>query len=222
VILGIIGGALLAIGSFLTWVTVTVNVNAFAGLLGVDPSLLTGAGVPSSASNAGIKTSDGKITLVAGIVVLVVAGMLAMGKRASKAAGTAMLIAGGVGTAATVLNLATKDSQIDSELDKLGPQLTTLGITKDALKSIFEQKWGIGIYVCLLGGVVALVAGIMALRTPAEAQPMAMSAPAPAGGFGAPPPAAPMPPSTPAPTESLPTSEPMPPTPPEGPPSSTP
>jgi hypothetical protein len=218
-ILGIIGGALLLIGSFLTWVTLTLDVNAFATLLGVEPSQLTAAGVTTTTSNTGLKTNAGKITLVAGIIVLVLAVLVAMGKRATKSAGIGMLVAGAIGTAAVLLNLATKDSQINTELDSIAPQLTALGITKEALKNVFELKWAIGIYICLIGGVLAIIAGIMAMRSSTEVVPVAVTTAAPAGGFGSPPAT-----STPLtqPTGTLPPSEPMPPTPPEAPPSSMP
>jgi hypothetical protein len=217
-ILGIVGGALLLVGSFLTWVTLTLDMAAFAGLLGVDPGQLSAAGVTNSATNTGLKSNAGKITLVAGIIVLVLAVLLAMGKRASKSAGTGMLVAGAIGSAAVLLNLATKDSQIDTELDSIAPQLTALGITKDAIKNVFELKWGIGIYICLVGGILAIVAGIMAMRSPTDTAPMAMTTSAPAGGFAAAPPA-PSAPVAPVPSQTFPPAEPAPP---EGPPSSMP
>lgn len=216
-VLGIIGGALLLVGSFLTWVTLTLNVTAFAALLHVDPAQLTGAGVTETTSNTGLKTNAGKITLVAGIVVLVFAVLLAMGKRASRSAGIAMLVGGAIGSASVLLNLATKDSQINTELDSIAPQLTALGITKDAIKNVFELKWGIGIYLCLIGGVLAIIAGIMAMRSSSEAAPMAVTTAAPAGGFAAPaPPASPAAPVAP-PSDTFPPAEAPPP---EGPPTS--
>jgi hypothetical protein len=220
-ILGIVGGALLLVGSFLTWVTLTLDLNAFAGLLGVDPAQLAGAGVTNSATNSGLESNAGKITLVTGIIVLVVAVLLVMGKRASRSAGTAMLVAGAIGSAAVLLNLATKDSQIDSELDSIAPQLTALGITKDAIKNVFEVRWGMGIYICLVGGILAIIAGIMAMRSSTDAAPIAMTTSAPAGGFAAPTPA-PSAPIAPPPTQTFPPAEPAPPASPEGPPSSTP
>jgi hypothetical protein len=220
-IMGIIGGALLIIGSILTWVTVTLDVNAFAELLGVDPTLLEGSGVVPETSNAGIKGNAGKITLVAGIVVLIFAAMLAMGRAASRAPGIVMLIGGVVGGGAALLNLATKDSQVDTELDKLGPQLAALGITVDDLKGVFSVKWGLGVYICLVGGVIAVIAGIMALRSRPDSTAMPVTTGAPAGGFAAQSPVA-APPSAPPPAGPLPPSEPPPPAPPEAPPSSMP
>ena len=217
-ILGIIGGAMLIVGSFMTWVSVKLDVNAFAELLGVDPSLLTGAGVPTSDSSAGTKTSDGKITLVMGIIVVIFAVMLAVRKRASKGGGIAMIIGGGIAAAAVLLNLSTKDAQIDSELEKLGPDLTALGITTEQLKSIFDLEWGIGIYICLVGGVVAVIAGIMALRSSSAAPAMPATSGVPADGFGA---AAPSTPAMPPAAGTMPPASPPPPAPGE-PPSSTP
>lgn len=208
--LGIVGGALLLVGSFLTWVTLTLNVTAFAALLHVDPAQLTGAGVTQTTSNTGLKTNAGKITLVAGIVVLVFAVLLAMGRRASRSAGIAMLVGGAIGSASVLLNLATKDSQINTELDSIAPQLTALGITKDAIKNVFELKWGIGIYICLIGGILAIVAGIMAMRSSTEAAPMAVTTGAP-GGFAAPAPPPPSAPVTPAPSDTFPAADPPPP-----------
>ncbi len=69
-ILGIVGGIALAIGSFLNWATVSVDFDKIATAIGIDP-----ADVPAdvraqgTVSVTGWKGGDGKWTLVAGVVV---------------------------------------------------------------------------------------------------------------------------------------------------------
>jgi hypothetical protein len=180
-IVGLIGGALLVIGSFLTWVTVSLNVEAFAKILSdatgvqVNPSDLASVGLPDSHSTAGIK-NDGKYTLVAGIVVVVCAVLLLALAKARMGAAILTILAGAAGALVAAFNLLTKDSQIDKALANVTPQLQGSGISVEAFRSILNVGWGIGIYLCLVGGFVALVAGVMALmsRTPTTAPPAAV------------------------------------------------
>jgi hypothetical protein len=190
-IVGLIGGALLVLGSFLTWVTVSFNLDAFAKVLSdatglqVSASDLSSNGLAGSTSASGIK-NDGKLTLVAGAVVVVCAILLIAVANARKAAAIVMTIAGTLGGLVAAYNLLTKNSQIDKALSNAGAQLKGLGISVDAFRSILNVKWGVGIYLCLLGGIIAVVGGVMSRRSPAAvgtAQPAMEGANA---GFGRP------------------------------------
>jgi hypothetical protein len=190
-IAGLIGGALLILGSFLTWVTLSFNLDAFAKVLSdatgvhVSPSDLTSNGLGGSTSASGIK-NDGKLTLVAGAVVVICAILLIAVANARKAAEIVMIIAGALGGLVAGYNLLTKNSQIDKALANAGAQLKGLGISVDTFRPVLNVKWGIGIYLCLLGGIVAVLGGIMARRSPAAAgtaQPVMAGASA---GFGPP------------------------------------
>ena len=81
-ILGIVGGALLFIGSFLTWATVSIDVTKFAKRLGVDPALIQGAIGDTSQSFSGMHDGgDGIFTLIAGLVVIVSRGGAVRSRR---------------------------------------------------------------------------------------------------------------------------------------------
>jgi hypothetical protein len=182
--LGIVGAALLIVGSFLTWVTVTLNVSGFvdaiASNLHIDPSSIPTASVPGAATVKGIDR-DGKITLAMGIVC-VVGAILVLALQNAKKAGYAVLAIGGlVGAGVCLLEIGTKTSQINDALSKVGSTLSQLGISTDTFKSFFNVSWGIGLWLCLAGGIVAFVAGLIGL--------LSKSAPAvgavPAMGAGA-------------------------------------
>jgi hypothetical protein len=66
-IVGLIGGLALIIGSFMVWVKLAFDGAAFAEILGIDPSLIQGSGLPDAVTVNGIDR-DGKFTLVCGIV----------------------------------------------------------------------------------------------------------------------------------------------------------
>jgi hypothetical protein len=191
-IVGLIGGALLILGSFLTWLTLSFNLDAFAKVLSdatgvqVSPSDLSSNGLAGSTSASGIK-NDGKLTLVAGVVVVVGAILLIAVANVRKAAAIVMIIAGALGGLVAGYNLLTKNSQIDKALANAGGQLKGLGISVDAFRPVLTVKWGIGIYLCLLGGIIAVVGGVMASRSPAAVATTAQPAMAGAGvGFGPP------------------------------------
>lgn len=227
--LGILGGALLVIGSILPWAKVSIDLDRFASVLGVDPSLLEGAGAETSQSIGGMD-ADGLWTLVAGIIVLVCAALY-LAKRASTALGVVMALGGLLGAGIALFDIVSKDRQLDEALASAGPDLEQIGLTAATFREVFTVSFSIGIYVCLVGGVVALIAGAMALM--AKSEPIVGTAPGTssgAGSFGGPagsaaPTAPTTAPTTPveAPPPAAPPSAPMPPpVPPEDPPASTP
>jgi hypothetical protein len=205
VILGLLGGLALVIGSFLTWATVSLDIAKFAQLLGVDAAALQGAVSGTSTSVTGTKV-DGKITLVLGVLV-VVGVILVITLQASKKVGYAIVaIAGLIGAGICVYEIATKSNQIDNALSSAGPALAQVGITVDSLKSVVNVSWGIGLWICLAGGAVALIGGVIGLMSksaPAmQSAPLggatAMDSPVNTGFEAPPPPVAPASPTIPS------------------------
>lgn len=181
-ILGIVGGALLALGSFLTWAEVT--------------------GGGTSVTAKGVDGSDGYITLVAGLVAVVAGTMMARGAR--RVLAVLVILAGIVGGGIGLYDaLTAKDSVLDAAAEELAP---AFGASAERVRAALDQaidagqlsvSISIGLYVVIAGGVVALVGGILGLRDVGEhAAPGPTTAPAPpaitSGGPDAPP--APMPP----------------------------
>ena len=201
-ILGIVGGALLFIGSFLTWATASIDVSKFAEALGVDPALLQSAVPDTSYSTSGTGGSDGIITLIAGLVVIVVAVVLFVKADLGKIMGALMVVGGAIGAGIALYDLSTLNSAKDDILGEAAGVLQGAGIDPGVLNDVVKVSAGIGIWVCILGGLIAMVGGIMALMNKASAAPAMTSstgtsaAPATSGFESSPPAAPPM--STPA------------------------
>ena len=225
-IVAIVGGIMLAIGSFLTWATVSVDttalLNKLADTLGVSADQLQGVPTDSfSQSVSGWDGSDGKITLVVAIIIIIAAILMFAMPRIRKAMGVIVILAGLVGGGVAVYDATrVKDVANDAEsaaASAAGSGLDQLGLSADDIfDGVFDVTAGIGLWVCIAGGVVALVGGVLALRERPGASTAAMAAttattsttaaPAAAGtGFDAPP----APAST-AVTEPAPTAEPPP------------
>jgi len=181
-ILGVVGGALLALGSFLTWAEVS--------------------GGGTSVTAKGVDGLDGYITLVAGLVAIVAGVMMARGTR--RVLAVLVILAGIVGGGIGLYDaLTAKDSVLDAAAEELAP---TFGASAQEVRAALDQaidagqlsvSISIGLYVVIGGGVVAVVGGILGLRDAGEhVAPgrTSMSAP-PASAIGGPPPA-PMPPPT--------------------------
>lgn len=201
-ILAIGGGAIAAIGSFLTWFTLSAT-----------------GGFTSSGS--GTDAGDGWITLAAG-VLMVIAGLVILAGRSRGAVRWMAILAivGGVIAAGDgLLNLATARDQLAESVAE------STGLTKDQARQQVDLALdsgqadlsaGIGLWMVIGGGVIGIVGGILGLvaarRVPSGA---AAAPPAPEGtltGFSAPQPAAPAPPPTaPAPPSAAPTAPPAPP-----------
>jgi hypothetical protein len=213
-IAGVAGGVVIAIGSFLTWGTVALDVNGFiarlADALGVDPNQIpipAGTFGATSRSVSGLDTSDGKITLVAGIVVIL-ASLALMSPQLPRKLMAALMVLGGAGGAGVALyDISKKDDLATDVLSAVksiaGAGLQQAGLDVSILDTVIKVSLGIGIYLCVIGGAVAVVAGLMALLSRPTVAPAASgwTAGAPTdAGFGTPsPPAAPASPTLPPP-----------------------
>jgi hypothetical protein len=188
-ILGLVGGALMALGSFLAWAEV--------------------AGGGTSVIAKGVDGSDGYITLVAGLVAVVAGIVMATGT--SRVLAVLVILAGIVGGGIGLYDaLTAKDSVLDAAAEELAP---SFGASAQEVRTVLDQaieagqlsvSIGIGLYVVIGGGVVVLVGGILGLRgsgapaVPGQAATAAAATPATTiAGPDAPP--APMPPATPPP-----------------------
>lgn len=189
-ILAIAGGALLAIGSFLAWAEVS--------------------GGGTSVTAKGTDGSDGWITLVAGLVVLVVGLTLLRGggKRAlTIIAIVAALIGGGVGLYDA---LTAKDRVLDDAAEELAGQF---GGSAAEVRVLLDQaidageigiSLSIGLYLVIAGGVLGIVGGFMGMRGAAAAPAMPTMGSMPPAASSPPmsaPPAMPEPPAPGDPTE---------------------
>jgi hypothetical protein len=184
-ILGLVGGALMALGSFLAWAEV--------------------AGGGTSVIAKGVDGSDGYITLVAGLVAVVAGIVIATGTGRVLAA-VLVILAGIVGGGIGLYDaLTAKDSVLDAAAEELAPSFEA---SAQEVRTVLDQaidagqlsvSIGIGLYVVIGGGVVALAGGILGLRgsggpaVPGQAATPATPATAIAGPDAPP---APMPPAT--------------------------
>ena len=175
-IVGIVGGALLVIGSFLTWATASVNLDALAQALGVEPGLLQGVPTGSQSFSVGGLDSgaDGTFTLIAGIVAVVVAIVLIVKADLRKPMGAVLVLAGLIGGGVALYDLSKVNDVKQEAIDAAGGGLAASGIDTGVLDEVFDVSAGIGIWVCIAGGIVAIIGGAMAVA--------ARSAPAMAGG----------------------------------------
>jgi hypothetical protein len=175
-IVTIVGGALLAVGSFLPWAEVS--------------------GSGASVTAKGLDGSDGYITLVASLVAVVVGLVMLRGTR--RAVAVLAILAGLIGGGLAVYDAVTaKDSVLDAAAEDLAP---SFGVSADQVRAALDQaidagqlsvSVSVGLYVVMAGGLVAIVGGVLALRqTASEPAPETQPTSQPASD------APPMPPST--------------------------
>ena len=201
-IVGLAGGASLIVGSVMTWASVSINVDNLARALGVDASAFPAGTFPGKQSFAGIRSGDGKIALACGVLALVAAVLVIMAKSRTLA-GAVLIIGGLVGGGFALYDGVTgKDKAGDAAVNALSGK----GIPGD-VRTFFDISIGIGIWICVVGGALAIVAGLMIITR--KAAPDAMAAQsgipvgmgtgvptAPPGTMGGMPPAPPAPPMT--------------------------
>lgn len=180
-ILGIVGGIAMAIGSFLNWATVSVNFDKIATALGIDAAQIPAeVRAQGTVSVTGWRVGDGKWTLVAGIVVAVAAALLAMASS-RRVVGVVMVVGGVVGG-----GLALYDATIQKNdaIDNAASTFSGIGLP-GTLGDYFSFSIGIGIWLCIAGGVVAIAAGVMAM---AGGGPSVAATAGASSGFAPPPP----------------------------------
>jgi hypothetical protein len=165
-VLAIAGGVLLVIGSFLSWAEIS--------------------GGGQSQSVSGTDVTDGWVTLVAGLVAIAagVAALRAPRRPLAVAAG----IAGGFGVGFGLFDALTlKDSALDSVAEETA---AASGVSFQELRTLLDVlidngqlgiSIGIGLYVVIAGGVLAMVGAALQLArdgstTPAVDMPTAVAA----------------------------------------------
>jgi hypothetical protein len=172
-ILGIAGGIAMAIGSFLTWATVSVKFDALAAALGIDPARIPAEiRAQGTASATGWKAGDGKWTLVAGIVVAVAAALLTIASS-RRVVGIVMVVGGVVGGGLALYDATIQKNDV---IDNAASTFAGLGLA-GSLRDYFSLSLGIGIWLCIAGGVVAIVAGVMAIAIGASTMTATAGAP---------------------------------------------
>jgi hypothetical protein len=198
-VVGGIGALLLIAGSFMTWATVSISIDKVAQLIGVDPGQIPTAGLPTSASVAGTN-GDGRYTIILGVIALVGAILVAAVATARKPGSGLLLVGGALSVLICVYEITTKDAQITDALQRFGGDLEKAGTSVDAFKQIFDVGWGVGLWACIVGGVVAAIGGVLGLLSRSVTSPavpeVGVSASWDGSGFEAP--LAPPPPSPPA------------------------
>jgi hypothetical protein len=154
-IVALAGGALLVLGSFLTWASVSADLGTVLGDFG-----------SFSESVSGTEGGDGWFTLIAG------AGAIALalyGRQGlTKALTIVMIVIGAIGAIVAILNVLDVSSAKD-ELVAADPTLADL----------YDVSVGIGLWAALLGGFAVVVGGFL-LRSAGASVPGAPAAPDPA------------------------------------------
>jgi hypothetical protein len=209
----IVGGALLAICSFLVWATASVNadvlIQRLAEALGVEASLLQQqlpANQFPTETVTGIGSGiDGWVTLIAGAVAIVAAIVMIAKPDIRKAMGIVALLAGLVGGGIALYDVSRVNDIAGEAEDQAksaaAAGLAAAGIDPNIFDDVFDVSAGIGLWGCLVGGVLALVGGGLALASKSRGS---AAAPAAATGFAAGSPAAPAAPAPQAETPAAP------------------
>lgn len=149
-VLLLIGGALSAIGSFLTWADVTV------------------ADVTASAK--GVDGSDGYLTLIGGIV-LIGTGIAAL-RSPRRVVAIVGIVAGLVVTGVGIYDAVTaEDSVLDAVAEDIAPTLgASVAEVRDVLQGSadagdLEVTLQVGLFLVIGGGVLGAVGGVIAAAT---------------------------------------------------------
>jgi hypothetical protein len=135
----IVSGVVLAIASFLKWVSVTATVPAL--------------NISKTFSASGMDASDGKYTLTAGIVAIVAGGLALAGTVKMRVLGILSIIFGAIAVIVGVIDYGDASSQAD------------LPAAVVAAGGKVEGSASFGLYLVIIAGIGVLVGGILLLRS---------------------------------------------------------
>ena len=178
-VVALVGGVLVVVGSFLPW------------------ARLSAAGTAVSAK--GIDGSDGKITLICGIVLLLygIGGMTGAVRAGKRALAVVAIIAGLIAGGLALYDAATAKKRIVDDLSST--VAGKVGVSTDQARRLLQAavdsgrvqiRLGFGIFLVIGGGLLGVVGGVVGLSS---AGPAASSASVERTAyvpptFGAPPP----------------------------------
>jgi hypothetical protein len=159
--LAVVGGSGLVVGVFLTWASVSVDVQAFASALGIDPALVDGLG-DKSRSISGLQIGvEARWVLAMGVIVVALALVLLIGAGSPDRIAVGILLAGAVGASFAVYDVAQlvtqKDEAIQEAIHEGAPRFEALGVDTSTLGRAVDLSVGIGIVLCTTGGVLSIV-----------------------------------------------------------------
>jgi hypothetical protein len=187
-IVSAVGTALLVVGSFLTWATVSIDLGRFADALGVDVgtirSLFT---FPRGGGSVSGFAADGEFTLIAGILI---AGCLLLARvRPGSGApiGVAVAVLGLIGAGVAAYD---RSEVVDAQARALGDlagAVSGSGLDARALGGVVTITPGIGLWLGIVGGIAAVVGGALLIagrRTAPGAATSALVPSAQDGGAG--------------------------------------
>lgn len=169
-VLAVVGGILAVAGSFLTWAEASVG--------------------PASFSARGIEGWEGKVTTIGGAVLLAGGISVFMGRADARGRLRGSAIVGGLTAAGVGLYTAVtaRDQIVDAAVSEIVAQTpgTSAAQARSSLDLALEQglltlSLQIGIWLVIVGGVVGVLAGILAMR---QREPAAQVAAAGTGLVG--------------------------------------
>jgi hypothetical protein len=166
VILTAVGGVVMAVAAVLTWGKVAIDIDAFAKAIGVDPSALAGAVGQTSKTFAGTTGWEGKVALACGVVALLAAVAAFARRELWKTLGMVAIVAGGVGALVALKVVVTKGNAVADAKSAAGPTFAAAGIDPSILDTVFKVTLEIGIWLCIAGGALAILGGLMLLMKP--------------------------------------------------------
>jgi len=178
-LLTVLGGALIALGALLPWVSVGLRSDTSGAL---------------TTTSLGVDLRPGKVTLALGVlVVLAIAGLrLSHSIPLRRAIAVGVVVAGIVAVALAIRETTIKDHLLFTGARQVAEQihaqtgLPTQDVVTRARAQLQKEGFadaGIGLWLTILGGVVAVAAGVLDLlwvRSRAIAHAHAFDAP-PAG-----------------------------------------
>ena len=213
-IVGIVGGVALVLGSLLTWGTGSLNVQALASAAGLDPAAVSAAIGDVSRSVSGIDVTGGKWALAMGIVAIIL-GVVALMKVSPRVVGVGLIVAGLIGGGWALYDTTQTDVVKEQAIEEAVPRLGSVEGASAVIGQYIDTSFGPGIWISLVGGLVAIGGGIVLLtaggsmtETPSRMGAAAGSGFTPTEPPPASPPPAADPPAAPAP---MPPAEPSPP-----------
>lgn len=155
--LAIAGGIAAIVGAFLSWASIALAVSAGGQSQSVNLTvngLGKISGAPGGADMSANSASDGYLVMAAGVIALI-GGVVLLATK--KSAGAILALIGGVAALGLGIYELTQVSGVEDGIKK------QMGAVASGVDFKVSASAGIGLWIVLVGGALALIGGIVAM-----------------------------------------------------------
>lgn len=161
-LVALLGGLVLVVGPFSLWASVTVDTQAFAQALHEDVRQIAAVVDETSGPLTWLEANThGDLGLALGVTVVVLAVLALL--RAHRGYGASLIVVGAIAMGVAAHGAPRPDALRDHAVELAAPWAIAVGVDRDVIAPTITIESGSSTQVCMVGGALAIIGGIVVL-----------------------------------------------------------